>query len=311
MKWCIPIVCACVSGVIPMPAQSVRSVLGTVTAVDANLRQLTVKPDSGDAQLAAVSAETVLQRIAPGERDLKKAEPIQFSDIASGDRVLVTTETGVPAARRVILMSAKDISTRNEADQRDWTQRGVSGIVSAKSGNEITLTVKAAGSEHPAVVTVNNKTMFKRYAPDSVRFADAKTSNAQEIQVGDQLRARGAKSSDGSAVIAEDVVFGTFLTKAGAVTAVDPVSKEVRITETGTGKPLVVKLTADTQVKAMPDFGAGGPPAGAPGGGAGFGPPGGGPGFGPPGGAGPTGTSDPVQMIERMPVAGIDAIKPG
>ena len=315
------IVCAAALGVVSISAQGLRSVLGTVTGVDSNVRQLVVQPDSGERQIAKISADTVLQRIAPGEKDLKKAEPIQFGDIASGDRVLVTLETGVTEARRVILMSAKEITSRNEADRRDWIERGLSGIVSAKNGNEITLNVKAAGSEHPAVVAVNDRTTFKRYAPDSVRFADARPSNPQEIQIGDQLRARGAKNSEGSRVTAEDVVFGTFLTKAGSVTAVDPNANEVRITETGTGRPLVVKLTPDTQIKAMPDFGAGGPPQGGPGARGGAGPrpegaPNGGTGFRPPadgplpaGGAIPR--PDPVQMIERMPVAHIDAIKPG
>ena len=232
----------------------------------------------------------------------------------------MTLETGATEARRVVLMSAKDISSRNEADRRDWVERGLSGIVSAKNGNEITVNVKSAGSEHAAVVTLNDRTTFKRYAPDSVRFAEAKPSNPQEIQIGDQLRARGTKDSEGSMVTAEDVVFGTFLTKAGSVTAVDPNANEVRITETGTGRPLVVKLTPDTQIKAMPDFGAGGLPQGGPGGRGGAGPrpegaPNGGAGFRPPAdGPLPAGSiprPDPVQMIERMPVAQIDAIKPG
>jgi hypothetical protein len=295
--------------------------MGTVTSVDSGAQGLVVQPDSGDRQLARVAPETVLQRILPGEKDLKKAEPIHFGDIATGDRILLTIEPGALDARRVILMSAKDISNRIEADQKDWAERGISGIVSGKSGNEITVTVKSAGAEHSTVVAVNDRTTYKRYAPDSVRFADAKPSTAQEIQIGDQLRARGAKNTEGSKLAAENVVFGTFLTKAGSVTAIDLNTHEMRITELGTGKPLVVKLTADTQIKAMPDFGAGGPPQFGASGRGGFGPPSGGPpngpaGFGtPPGAAGPAGGAasapDPVQMIERMPVAGIDAIKAG
>jgi hypothetical protein len=77
----------------------------------------------------------------------------------------------------------------------------------------------------------------------------------------------------------------------------------------GTGKPLVVKLVADTQIKALPDFG-GAPFAGG-------GPPlAGGPGRGGPVPAGVPGRGgfpapDPAEMIERMPVAGVDAIKTG
>ena len=122
------------------------------------------------------------------------------------------------------------------------------------------------------MVTVTPETSFKRYAPDSVKFADALPSKLAEISAGDQLRARGAKSEDGLKVAAEDVVFGTFLTKGGTITAVNPESKEITIKELGTGKTLLVKLTADSQLKQMPDFGsmmagmAGGMPGGMRGG---------------------------------------------
>ena len=67
------IVCAAALGVVSISAQGLRSVLGTVTGVDSNVRQLVVQPDSGERQIAKISADTVLQRIAPGEKDLKKA----------------------------------------------------------------------------------------------------------------------------------------------------------------------------------------------------------------------------------------------
>ena len=51
-----------------------------------------------------------------------------------------------------------------------------------------------------------------------MKFAEAKRSGLAEIGVGDQVRARGVKSEDGLKVTAEDVVFGTFVTKAGTIT---------------------------------------------------------------------------------------------
>jgi len=105
------------------------------------------------------------------------------------------------------------------------------------------------------------------------------------------------------------VVFGTFLTTAGSVVSVDVAAKEIAIKETGTGKPLLIKLTPDSRIKQMPSFGEMG---GAPGGGGpppgGFnpGPPPGGSNATPPG-AGPT----LVQMVEMMPAGTIEDVKPG
>ena len=76
---------------------------------------------------------------------------------------------------------------------------------------------------------MSDQTKFRRYAPDSVKFADAKPSKLDEISVGDQLRARGAKTPDGLAIAADEVVFGTFLTTAGSVVSVDAAAKEITI----------------------------------------------------------------------------------
>jgi len=307
-------------GVYQASAQTVQSFVGTVVSLGAGAKEAEIRPDKGDSRMVGISAETLLQKVAPGETDLKKAATIQPRDIAVGDRVLVSVEAGNVNARRIVVMPAADISKRDQADQQDWIDRGISGVVTGKSGNEVKLAIKPPGAEKAATVTLNDKTTYRRYAPDSVKFAEAKASTAGEIQVGDQLRARGQKSEDGLSVTAENVVFGTFLTKAGSVVSVDPATKEIRIAELGTGRPIVVKLTADTQVKAMPDFGGGfnGPPPGFGGGrgpDGGGGPPvfGGGRGDGRGGGPGGFGGGppDPAQMIERMPVATIDAVKPG
>ena len=151
-------------------------------------------------------------------------------------------------------MPATDIVKKNQADRLEWTRRGVSGIVASKSGNEVTLKIRTLTGESQAVVTVTQKTAFKRYAPDSVKFADARNSNLGEIGVGDQVRARGVKSEDGLKVTAEDVVFGTFVTKAGTITAVNAETREITIKDLANNKPLAIRFTADSQIKKMPDM---------------------------------------------------------
>jgi hypothetical protein len=252
-------------------AQPPKAVLGSITAFKAEDALVVVKPDNTDAVSVKLTPETVFQRVAPGERDLKKATPMNMSDMALGDRVLVSFKTGTTEATRILVMSATDITKRNEADRLDWNKRGITGVVAAKSGNTITL-------KKGAVITVGEKTAYRRYSSDSVNFADAKIGKLDEISVGDQVRARGVKSEDGLKVTAEDVVFGTFVTKAGTITAIN--AGAVIITEIGTNKPLTIKLTADSQIKKMPDFAGRGMP-------------------------------DLAQMFERMPGAKLDDLKIG
>jgi hypothetical protein len=288
-------------------AQQPRSFVGTVAGFRPENAQFEIRPDTGGPILCDATANTMVRRIAPGARDLKDAQVIKITDVSIGDRVLVALEPGTRAMLRIVVMPAQDISQHNEADRRDWEQHGVSGIVASKSGNRITVKVRTAAGESEALVTVDDKTAFRRYAPDSVKFADAKTSGIAEVSPGDQLRARGEKSDDGLKVSAREVVFGTFLVKAGTVVSVNPDSREITVKELGTNKPLTIALTADSQMKQMPSFpaamgtpGRGGPPM-----------PGGPPAGGPPGAGGPGGHFDIYQMLEHMPAATLADLKPG
>ena len=139
-----------------------------------------------------------------------------------------------------------------------WIGRGAASPAwwPPKSGNDVTLKIRTLGGESQAVVTVTETTTFKRYAPDSVKFAEARNSKLAEIGVGDQVRARGVKSEDGLKVTAEDVVFGTFVTKAGTITAVNAETREITVKDLANNKPLVIRVTADSQIKKMPDMGA-------------------------------------------------------
>lgn len=301
---------------LPLAAQAQsKSFVGTVTGFRAESAEVEVKPDTGDVVIGKLTPDTLAQKIAPGEKDLKKAVAIQVTDLAKGDRVLLTLDPGSSGIRRIVVMSSSDIAHRNQEDRLDWQKRGVAGVVSAKSGNQITLKNKTMTGEVVTSVTVSDRTAIKRYAPDSVNFADAQPAKLAEISVGDQVRARGQKSDDGLKVAAEDIVFGTFVIEAGTVGAIDLDAKEIKVKELGTNKLLTVKLTADSQLKqmaAMPPMGGrggmprgGGPPSG--------GSPGGGrPSGGLPGGrAGMPGGFDINQMIERTPVIKLEDLKPG
>lgn len=285
-------------------------ILGTVQSV--SVSQITVKPDRGEITTVVLRGNTRVQRVPPEARDLTSAQPISAADLAAGDRVLVrgtATAEGFQATS-VVVMSGQDIQRKNEQERMEWNRRGISGLVqSADPGKgEVIVTIRSfQGSQQLTVVTTQS-TPFKRYAPDSIRFADAKDSAIKEIRPGDQLRALGEKNPEGTRLTAERVVFGTFRSVAGSVTEVNAAAGEMKIKDLNTGKPLLVRTRPDSQLKKMPQF-PGRPPGGGPPGGPriGMGMRGGPPGGGPPGGGPP----DLSMMIERMPAAAIGDFTPG
>ena len=297
-------------------------VIGIITAIDA--KGGTVKPDTGDPQVFGFLPETKIQKVAPGEKDLSKAQVIQPADIQVGDRVRVL---GVPAennagiiAQSVVVMSSSDIAQKQQQERMEWQKRGVGGLVVSAdaAANEIKIKIPSlmGGEATTMTVALDAKTKIRRYAPDSVKFSDAKTATLAEVKAGDQLRALGNKSEDGTRLTAEEVVTGSFQTIAGTVTSVNVDANEILVKELGTNKPLTVKVTADSNLRKMFSFGGGGMPGGGmPGAGApsGVRPPGG-PAGGPTGGPGGMGGGrrpDAAQMMERLPKANLAEIKPG
>ncbi len=293
----------------------VQSVLGTVTSFKPETLQIEVKTDAGESHGITISPDTIVQRVAPGEKSLKTAQRIQVTDIAINDRVLVSFRTASKEAIRIVVMSAREIARdaaeKQEAARAAWMQHGMSGMVTSKGRDEIVLKLRnAQPGAQPPVVKVSDKTVFRRYAPDTVRFDDAKPSSLGELKSGDQLRARGTKSADGLTLTAEEVVFGAFQLRAGTVTAVDAAAGTLEVKDYENGKPFTVHVSPDTRVKRMGAFGAGRPgamPAGM------ASRAGGGPPSGFPGGRQGMGGNRPDigQMIERMPLAKLADIQPG
>jgi co-chaperonin GroES (HSP10) len=305
------------------PAAAARQ-LGTVTAVAGN--SLTLKTDAGQEVVISVADGVRLLQLAPGSTDLKTAQTIALTDIAVGDRVLVNGKAGDTAsaftASRVILMKSGDIAQKHELEQADWQKRGTGGIVSAVDAGTGTLTV-AVGAKKIAVTT-SGKTQFRRYAGDSVKFEDAKPSTLAQIQAGDQLRVRGAKSEDGSSIQAEEVVSGSFKNLAGLIATIDAANGTLTLKDLATKKTVTVNITANSSVRTLPPQAAAMFAARAKGGaagavqaqgagrgtgqGAGQGEASGG---GRPGGAGRSAGGDLSQLVSRLPNKTIADLKVG
>jgi hypothetical protein len=216
--------------------------------------EIGLRPDDGTAIYFKVSPETEVLQVEPGQQDLSRAKEVRVTDLSLADRVLVTFVAGMPEARRIVLISATDISKRNEAERLDWRKRGVNGTVTAIHGEEITLRTGSAQSPPEITVVVTPKTMVRRYVPDSVKFADAQWSTIAEIAVGDQVRTRGNQSAEGAILTAEDIVYGTFRSGIGVITGIDTEARTITIADLVTKKPITIRVTGDTQLKEMPDF---------------------------------------------------------
>ena len=301
-------------------------VAGTILSVDASARHLAVKTDKGDAVTVATTDHSFLRRLPPGETDTKKAVPIVLSDITAGDRVVAIGQNSPDQksfeARTVYIMTKSDVAQLHAKEMEDWQKRGTVGNVSAVDPAAKTFTVKAG----PRTVTVqpSDKTEFLRYALDSAKISDARPAAFAQIKVGDEAHVLGNKSTDGTSVAAEKVVFGSFKQIAATIESVDAQSGELKVKDLAVkkGPPVELKVTTDTTIKKLPpqmaamlamrygaaaqgrgegmrrggDFGGQGAQGGGPGGFAGRG---GGRGF------------DIQRMLENIPATPLADLKPG
>src|SRR5262249_48711244 len=109
----------------------------------------------------------------------------------------------------------------------------------------------ALGANKNVTVTTTKATVVRRYAPGSVNFDEATPAPLDQIKVGDQLRARGQRSADGSSLQADEIVSGSFRNIAGTVTSIDANAKSITVNDLTTKKPVVVKMNAASQLKKL------------------------------------------------------------
>jgi hypothetical protein len=235
------------------------SLVGEATAVDPASRRITVKADGGISVVVTFPEGTPLLRAKPGATTLTDATPLTLDQLAPGDRVMVrgtlAADQGTLLARQVVVMSRDDIAHKRDEERAQWRRRGVLGVVKAvdTTKGEVTLQLGRATSAPVLVIeTGEGKAVFRRYAPDSVKFSDARPSSLREVQVEDQLRALGDRSSDGTRLAAEQVVFGTFRTVSGTVISVDSGGTELTLKEEDSGKRLTVRVGPDARVRRIP-----------------------------------------------------------
>jgi Domain of unknown function (DUF5666) len=258
-------------------AAAITRALGSITAIQGN--EITIKTDSGAQVSVAVQDSTRILRIEPGQKTLQGATPVQLQDLQVGDRVLAagkTPEGSAPlAASSILLMKHSEILQRQQQEQEDWQKRGVGGLVRAvdPAAGTITLSTGSGSTAKAVTVHVSKSTIIRRYAQNSIKFSDTKLGTVDQIRPGDQLEARGDRTPDGSEMTAEEIVSGSFRYIAGTISSMDPSANEISVMDLRTKRPVEVKVTADSQMRKLPQMLAQmiairlkGGPGGAPGG---------------------------------------------
>jgi hypothetical protein len=322
------------------PAITAKHAIGEVKSIDPATKQLSIKTDAGSVVTVSVGDKTTYKRLAPGEQTLTNATDITLADIAEGDRVMargtVSEDRKSVPAMQVIVMTKGDLAKKQEAERLEWRRRGILGVITALKPDtkEITISNRTMAGTQSVVIPISDKTEMRRYAPDSIKFGDAKLSGFDELKVGDQLRALGDRTEDPLKFNPQKVVTGSFRTVGGVVTAIDAANGEIKINELEKKTPLTIIIKQDAVLRRFPadlgalmgGFGRGpGGPGGAPGSSGqpaqgqpaqgqtaarpqGPGGPGGGPGG--PGGPG-RGGFNINDMLERLPVIAIADVKVG
>jgi len=303
----------------------VAKAVGTIKSVQAD--SITIAGGSGEIT-AKLSGSTKILRVLPGAKDLKDAIAIQAQDLQPGDGVRVRGQASgdehTITALEVIVVKQSDVAARQQHDLEDWQKRGVDGVVTAVDAatGVITISPGRMSANKNIAVHIARDTILRRYAPGSAKFDDAKSAPVDQIKVGDQLRARGTRSPDGSEVSAEEIVSGSFPYIEGLIKAVDAAANTITVQDVIAKTAVVVRLSPDSQMWRLPPEiaqriaarlkgTAGGGSGGGPGGGSqrqvqntgsrqGAAPGSGGE-RGPGGGPGGNGPPDLQRMLSRLP----------
>jgi Domain of unknown function (DUF5666) len=245
------------AGLSPLSAQEAAkpvTFLGTVQTLSGNT--ITVKSDAGATMQVTVQENARLLRIEPGQKTLAGASPFSLADLQTGDRVMARGSASADgkslAATTLVAIKGADIAQKQQQEREDWQKRGTGGLVKAVDPAAGTVTISTgAGGNRTLVIHASSTTIVRRYAPGSVKFDQAVKGTLDQIKPGDQVRARGSKSADGATLEAEEIVSGSFLNLAGPIQEVNADASTITVTDTATKKPVLISVTADSEVKKL------------------------------------------------------------
>ena len=205
-----------------------------------------------------LTEKTTFKRASAENFNPASAAAGAFSDIGVGDKVTISALQSADGksmnARTVYFVTKADIAAKDAKVNEDWRKRGIKGRVAAVNpqANQITVEMRNLAGSTNLALTPKDKAKFLRYAPDSVRYDEATKSSLADVKVGDEIRALGDRSADGTSFTAEEVLTGAFQTIAGTVKSIDAANNAVVIKNLQTGKDVTVVITDTSIVKRFP-----------------------------------------------------------
>lgn len=253
---------SCMAAARPRPAAQAAAltnpghVVGSVISLSGST--MSVKTDTGVIYSVAIPDGAKLMRVAPGDKDLSKAQSITTSDVGVGDRVLVRLAAGGASpftAVSVIDIPHAAIMAKQHEEELEWQTHGVGGLVKSVDPANGTIVISSSVGAVTKDVTlkVDSSTVLRRYAPDSVDYARATVAPITEIHVGDQLRALLDENAGGPAKTVKEVVSGSFRNIAGKISGVNEKSGTITLRDLLTKKNVTVHILPTTQMKKLSD----------------------------------------------------------
>jgi hypothetical protein len=289
---------------------------GAVTAVNAGANQISIKTADGEVTFTA-NERTQILRATAGVNDPKQWPKITLGDIGAGDEVVAYYRGALDQkpliASSLVVRTKADLGDLAQKQLDDWKKRGSTGTVVSIDPAAKSFVMKSG--MRTLTVKTGDKTIVRRYSPDSAKPSDATAATLADVKPGDQAHVLGNRGDDGSTVTAEEIYTGTFRQIAATIDSIDPATGEMKVKDLATKKPLTIRITADTTMKKLPEQaaqmlarryqggggrGEGDRPAGPP--------PGAGAGRGPGGGGGRGG--DIGAMLDRLPAIQAADLKP-
>jgi hypothetical protein len=236
-------------------ASAQNRLVGEVQTVNTSTGEFTIKTDDGRTVTLKAETRVSVLRIPPGETSAQNATKITLADLVAGDRVFARGALAADgqsfSARQIVVANKQAVAQTQAAQREDWQRRGIFGRIEAVNADRKEITIRARGrggeGQQPPqaqsiIVDASGKVKFMRNAPDSARAQDAVASSFADLKVGDQLRARGERSADGTRFKAEEIVTSNTQRTGGTVQSVNAAANEIVVRNDQTGQTQTIVI---------------------------------------------------------------------
>ncbi|MCA1558370.1 MAG: DUF5666 domain-containing protein, partial [Acidobacteria bacterium] len=223
--------------------------VGEVQAANGAAGEFTIKRDDGRTVQLKTEEKVSVLRIPPGQTTTQGAARITLVDVVVGDRVFargaLSADGKTFSARQVIVANKQAVAETQASQRADWQRRGIGGRIETVNADRKEITIRTRSREGVAqtvVVDASGKVKFMRNAPDSARPQDAVASSFSDLKVGDQIRARGERSTDGTRFTAEEIMASNIQRTGGTVQSVNAAAGEIVVRNEQNGQTQTIVI---------------------------------------------------------------------